>query len=100
MNEIVIPRKVTATAVIVGLNAALVVGTAVWPAQEPVYVTTQSIPTFSFFDKSVVAYSTPASQDFAREIVGIYTTLSKGQESLGEEFEAVWDANVNSLYEA
>lgn len=36
------------------------------------------------------------------ELVGLanlYTNLAKGQEPLGTEFEAVWDANVAELYE-
>ena len=30
----------------------------------------------------------------------VYDSLLKGQESLGAEFEAIWDANVDALYEA
>ena len=29
----------------------------------------------------------------------IYDSLLKGQEPLGAEFEAIWDANVGNLYE-
>ncbi len=35
---------------------------------------------------------------FVREIDRIFVTLSKGQEPLGAEFEAVWDTNVDILY--
>ncbi len=38
--------------------------------------------------------------DFAREIAEIYAKLLEGQEPLGPEFEAVWDANVRTLYES
>ena len=30
----------------------------------------------------------------------VYADLMKGQEPLGAEFEAIWDANVADLYEA
>lgn len=37
---------------------------------------------------------------FGEKIAAIYASLSNGQEQLGREFEAVWDANVESLYES
>lgn len=37
---------------------------------------------------------------FAKEISKIYVNLANGQEPLGEEFEAVWNANLDVLYEA
>ena len=40
------------------------------------------------------------AQDFGREIAAVYASLSEGQEPLGAEFEAVWDANVADLYES
>lgn len=100
MNEIVFPRKVTATAAIVGFNAALAVGSATWPAHEPVYQTDQSIPTFSFFEKSLVVAPATNLHDFAQEIASIFADLSDGQKPLGAEFEAVWDANVDLLYQS
>lgn len=36
---------------------------------------------------------------FASEIAKIYAVLLDGQEPLGAEFEAVWEANVDQLYE-
>lgn len=84
----------------VGLNTALAIAPAPaavpWPEPEPRYVTEQSTPTFSFFE---VAIKTP-SLDFAEEISEIFAQLSKGQEPLGPDFEAVWDDNLDLLYEA
>lgn len=100
MNEIVIPRKVTATAAIVGLNAAIAMGGTNWPAPEPLYVTTQNKPTYSFFEKSLLAVPSTPSHDFAQEIASVFASLSEGQQPLGAEFEAVWDENVDSLYQS
>ena len=95
MNEIVRSRTVTATAIL-GLNAAL----AVWPVDDPIYVTTQSIPTHSFFERSLAGSRAVTLHDCAHEIASIFAFLSEGQEPLGAEFEAVWDRNVDSLYQA
>lgn len=100
MNEIVIPRKVTATAAIVGLNAAIAMGGTNWPAPAPLYVTTQSKPTYSFFEKSLLVVPSTPSHDFAHEIASVFASLSEGQQPLGAEFEAVWDENVDSLYQS
>ena len=100
MNEIVLPRKVSATVAIDGLNATLALGSASWPAHDPVYVTTQSIPTFSFFEKSLADTPTTTLHDFAQEIASIFVSLSEGQQPLGAEFEAVWDASVDALYQS
>lgn len=100
MNKITTPTKVTATAAIVGVNAALAISGATWPIPEPLYVTTQNIPTFSFFEKPNSVVAATASHDFAREIASIFASLSEGQQPLGAEFEAVWDANVDTLYQS
>lgn len=99
MNEIVLHRGVTATAVIVGINAALAVGNTTWPAQIPTYVTSQNFPSFSFFgvEKSV---RPSMSRDFSQEIATIFSALSDNQEPLGKEFESIWDANVDQLYQS
>jgi len=39
-------------------------------------------------------------ESFGQQIAEIYALLLEGQEPLGAEFEAIWDANVDSLYEA
>lgn len=85
---------------IVGLNAALAVCNATWPAADPIYVTGQSIPTYSFFENSLADARATTSHDFAQEIASIFAFLSEGQEPLGAEFEAVWDRNLDSLYQS
>ncbi|MCY4265713.1 MAG: hypothetical protein OXE78_12795 [Gammaproteobacteria bacterium] len=37
---------------------------------------------------------------FDQKIADVYAMLTEGQESLGAEFEAIWDANVDQLYES
>lgn len=98
MNEILPPWKATATVAIVGFNAALAV--ANWPVNNPAYVTSHSIPTFSFFERSISPALLATSNDFAQEIASIFASLSDGQVPLGAEFEAVWDANADSLYQS
>lgn len=100
MNEIIRPYRVTATIAIAGLNAALALNNAAWPAGDPIYVTTRSTSTYSFFQKSVADPRAHTLHDFAKDIASIFAVLSEGQEPLGAEFEAVWDANVDSLYQS
>jgi len=100
MNEIVFARANSATAAVVGLNAALAMGIAAWPAHEPVYVITQSNPTFSFFEAALAVTPKSSSHDFAQDVAAIFASLSEGQEPLGAEFEAVWDENVDALYQS
>jgi hypothetical protein len=100
MNEIVRYRTSPATFAVVGLTAAMA-ASATWPAREtPAYLTTHSGSTYSFFEKSLTLAEPSTAQDFGREIAAVYASLSEGQEFLGAEFEAVWDANVASLYES
>ncbi len=84
---------------VIGLSAAIAAGTPTWPLRDtPVYVTLRDGPTFSYFEKSLRFGST--SQDFADGIARVYASLLQGQEPLGVEFEAVWDAHVADLYES
>jgi hypothetical protein len=84
---------------VIGLSAALAVGTTNWPVREtPAYVTIREGSTFSYFERSLKFSAT--EQDFADSVAGVYATLLQGQEPLGPDFEAIWDANVADLYEA
>lgn len=38
--------------------------------------------------------------EFYRDIAEIYIDLSARQEPLGAEFYAIWDANIDTLYES
>ena len=97
MNNVSFPNADSATFAVVELNAARVVGAPVWPSIEQSYSLNEAIPTNSFFQSSAAEV---ADEEFAREIASVFATLSEGQEPLGPEFEAVWDANVDVLYES
>lgn len=90
----------TATVAVVGLNAAIAVGNAAWPVHEPVYVTKQNNPTFSFFEASLAGEAKTSWHDFAQDIAAVFASLSEGQEPLGADFEAVWDENMDTLYQS
>lgn len=98
MSEITFPSAASATVAVVGLNAALATGTVPWPLKEQSYFVKEATPTISFIDTSSTAEV--ADAEFAEEIASVFAALSKGQEPLGAEFETVWDANVDTLYES
>lgn len=64
----------------------------------PAYEVDEGRPTYSSYRS--LGEGSVSSDDFGREIASIYAMLSESQEPLGADFEAVWDANVDSLYEA
>lgn len=96
------PSQTAAGTLVVAFSAAMATGQAHWPVPEvPIYIVPQTAGTYSsFVDKAVIVAPKFSSEIFAREIAQVYAALSDGQEPLGAEFEAVWDANVDSLYEA
>lgn len=99
MNQIVKSSPLPMNFAAIGLSAALAAGTANWPVRDtPAYVTPRDGSTFSYFDKSLKFGST--AQDFADSVARVYASLLQGQEPLGAEFEAIWDANVADLYES
>lgn len=57
-------------------------------------------PSYSDFVLSLTFPPLSEEADFARQIAEVYAVLSEGQEFLGADFEAVWDANVDVLYES
>lgn len=82
----------------VGFLAAMA-ATPNWPVRgTPAYLTPRDGPTFSYFEQSLKFSST--AQDFADGVARFYASLLHGQEPLGAEFEAVWDANVADLFES
>lgn len=100
MNETVQYQTTLGTFAVVGLTAAIAAGVT-WPIYEtPAFFAEHSRPTYSFFEESLTLAEPSTAQDFGREIVAVYASLSEGQEPLGAEFEAVWDANVADLYES
>ncbi len=100
MTERMQYRTTSSTIAVVGVAAAMAMGTS-WPTPETqAFVTDHNGPTFSFFEASLTLDELSTAQDFGREIATVYASLSDGQEPLGAEFEAVWDANVADLYES
>ncbi|MGR3498801.1 MAG: hypothetical protein ACU0E9_07905 [Limimaricola soesokkakensis] len=85
---------------IMGGSAAARPAHTEWPTAEPAYITSQSSPTFSFFEKKLSRSEPAPAKEFAGKVGSIFAALSEGQEPLGAEFEAVWDANMDDLYES
>jgi hypothetical protein len=104
MNEIVQHHtsRSAAGTLVIALNAAMATGQVAWIVRDaPVYFVSQTTTSYSpFVIESLILTQQPNVSVFAREIAKVYAALSDGQEPLGAEFEAVWDANVDSLYEA
>lgn len=100
MNEVILPNATSTTFAVVGLNAALAMGNATWPTNEPIYVTTQSNPTFSFFEAELTATPKTSLNDFAQNVAEIFASLSEHQEPLGSDFESAWEKNVDTLYQS
>ena len=82
------------------LSGALAVRDAEWPVHKSTYSTNQSSPTFSSFKASCAAEPKMTAHDFAQEISQVFASLSEDQEPLGSEFEAVWDENLDVLYQS
>jgi hypothetical protein len=104
MNEIVQHRTSQSAAgpLVFALSAAMATGHVAWPVRDtPIYVVPQTSASYSpFVEQSLILAPQSNSSLFAREIARVYASMSEGQEPLGADFEAVWDANVDSLYEA
>ncbi len=105
MNDIIESQKhlVTAgTLAIFSVAAAVVIGPINWPDSEtPVYNVPQISSSYSSFVDTSLSFAPNLSlSSFEQEVVEIFENLSENQELLGVEFEAVWDSNVDSLYEA
>lgn len=99
MNQIVKSRPMPMNFAMIGLSAAIVSATTTRPLRDiPAYVTVRDGSTFSYFEKSLKFGST--AQDFTDGVASVYASLLQGQEPLGAEFEAVWDAHVADLYES
>ena len=73
---------------------------AEWPVHKPIYSTNQSSPTFRSIQFSRAVEPKMTLHDFAQEISQVFASLSEDQEPLGSEFEAVWDENLDVLYQS
>lgn len=59
-----------------------------------------NVPTFSSLEGNSVLSEIFNDQKFQQKIASIYADLAEKQEPLEREFAAVWDANVELLYES
>ena len=99
MNKIN-PLYTQMTITSVFLSSALAARDAKWPVYESTYSMNQSSSTFSFFEPFCSAEPKMTEHDFAQEVSQVFASLSDGQEPLGSEFEAVWDENLDVLYQS
>ena len=112
MNETIkFPNTSTttkATALVIGTGALFFgnieppVNPRVWLSPTPNYEISQDTPSFSYCD-GLVGYDVDLlaiPRDFTAEVAQIFSELSKDQEPLGSDFEAVLNANLNELYES
>jgi hypothetical protein len=94
------PSPTVGILAIVSMSATLVAVNVNWPAPaRPAY---EMLDNYSSHPLAGHQHGLPALGEqinFAQEISEIYAALSEGQEPLGAEFEAIWDENVDSLYE-
>lgn len=108
MNRILQPTTTRTVAgsipIVIAFNHSMANGQHVsWPVHEDrAYSVPQPTVSSSALVYGLLHFGTPrsTSSDFVREIAALYAALLEGQEPLGAEFEAVWDANVAELYEA
>jgi len=95
----------TATAAIIvaaGLNSGILADQISWPTSVRLYDVDQTVPSYNSYEKAISLMEpepTP-SQDFSSDIAVVFAELSNDQESLGAEFEAVWDQHTDELYES
>ena len=86
---------------VLAVSAALAAGHVPWPAREAVsYQIERSASSYSPVIISIKTAPLTADESFSKEIASIYAKLAADQEALGSEFEAIWDANVDTLYES
>lgn len=105
MNNLIENRNVVGSVgsfAVVGLTAAMASGHVCWPvSNKPIYTAERAIASYSAFTvETLKIQPTSAIPNFAQEISAFYSELTRGQSPLGAEFEAVWDANVDRLYES
>lgn len=86
----------------VGLSAAMSTGQATYPnPARPAYTLNHANSSYSeIYDRAISTASYSQEENFAQAIAKFYIKLSEGQEPLGTEFEAIWDANLDHLYES
>ena len=99
-GEVIQNSALSATTAIMAMAAMMVVDDVPRKNPTPAYSTFHDVPTFSFSEGTLYFAEVSDMQKFAQEIASIYADLAAKQEPLGREFEVVWDANVDQLYES
>src|SRR5579863_3996243 len=102
MNEIVRNQtSSTNTAIMIAAaSAVLAAGNIFWP--DPTRPAYRRFANSSYSDVTRLMRSATVSMplSFQVQISKIYASLADGQQELGREFTAIWDANLDALYEA
>ena len=106
MNEKPRTGATIAAIATMGINVGLAVDQesspvqAAWPMLDDTHAVSEIGSSVSFIDSYVVSGEQAKLREFANNIASVYAKLLEGQEPLGAEFEAVWDAHAEELYSA
>lgn len=102
MNELCFPDVATVT-VATAATAALGFSSAVpasldrfWAPEERSYFIDQAAPTL--WQMANISFPS-VEQSFVADVAAVFAELAAGQEPLGADFEAVWNDNLEALYE-
>ncbi len=100
MNKIRFPHVTTDTGTGLGSDTTVDAGTVERPLHEPVVSVNATSPTTKIMEVSFADPLGMPNLDFERELAGIFASLREGQEPLGPEFEAIWEENLDALYQS
>jgi hypothetical protein len=83
------------------MEAVAMPSAPVWPHTKNFAGTwTHGGPSSSGFGQDLWPAATSHTSQFEGQLAAFYAEFIDGQEPLGPDFEAIWDANVRTLYEA
>lgn len=99
MNKIYKLSAQSATAALVGMNAAIAVNPGDWPVGHSVYSYRNNVSTYSDYRHSA-RVSVPAAQEFANRIAELFEEFGKNQETLEAELQEIYFKFSDQLYEA
>ena len=100
MNKISFPHVTTDTGTGLGSDTAVDAGTVERPLHEPVVSVNATSPTTRIAEVSFTNPLGMSRLDFEKELARIFVSLLEGQEPLGREFEAIWEENLDALYQS
>ena len=52
------------------------------------------------FEEYLISPEDSGIWEFGEDIASVHAALTERQKSLGKEFEVIWDANIEQLYES